>query len=381
MKRLKDRLDPKYLKISLYVIFSAVIVFIICLILFHSKGFFGGVWRVIKAVLGPVILGGVICYLLSPISDFLVRHLNGKSEKEKGWVRPVAVVLTILFVLIIIIVLVMLLGSFIVNGLKSFSLEDIKLFLESIKNQFAQYSSGVQTSVAGLKLPFDNLENMFSGFIASIGGSIANTLASIPKAATTVLFSVIFAIYFLLDGRRIGDYLKRAIRILSSEKTRRRTKMLLEDADKVFSGYIRGKILDAFVLAIITSVAFTIAGVPYAIVTGVFIGVVIIVPYVGSVVSYLILLLAYLIEGDFSRIWVGLIILTIILVFEAYILCPKLISQSIVIHPLLIIVALIAGGAVGGLVGMLIAIPIVALIKVEFDRYLDRKEQSSRAGA
>jgi len=57
------------------------------------------------------------------------------------------------------------------------------------------------------------------------------------------------------------------------------------------------------------------------------------------------------------------------------VICPKLMNRSILIHPLLVIVALIAGGAVGGVVGMLIAIPVMALLKIRFDRFLERREK------
>ena len=375
MKRFRDRFDPKFMKVSKYVIFSAVVIFIICLILYNAQGFFGDVWRVIKAVLVPIAYGAVICYLLTPITNFLARRLNGKSETQKGWVRPVAVVLTILIVLALIIGLILLLGGFLVNGLKSISFNDISGFFSAIKEEFSGFAEGIEKLLRDLNISSDNLESIVSKLISGIGGFIADLFASLPKAATTILFAVIFSIYFLLDGKRIGDYLKRVFKALSGEKTRNRFRVFLQDADNVFSGYIRGKILDAIVIAVITSAAFSIARVPYAVVAGVFTGVVIIIPYVGSVVSYLILFLAYLVKGDFSGIWVALIILTVILVFEAYILCPKLISKSIVIHPLLIIVALIAGGAVGGLIGMLIGIPVVALIKIEFDRYIERREQ------
>ena len=375
MKRLKNKIDQKYLRISLYVIVSAVIIFILCLILFHSQVFFANVWHTIKAVLGPLVYGAVVCYLLTPVTNFLIRLLKGKKEEQKGWVRPVAVVLTILFVLIVIDAILLLLGLFVYHGIKSIHIEDISQLFESVKNEIARFSEGIMEKIEGFEMPIDNLESILSNAIGNAGGSIANTIGNIPKVASTILFSVIFSVYFLLDGKRIGTYLNRVFQILSSEKSRDKLKILAQDADNVFSGYIRGKILDALILGVVTSIAFAIAGVPYAVVTGIFIGIVNLVPYVGNVVSYVILLLAYLVSGSFSKIWIGLLILTVILVIDAYVLCPKLLNRSIMIHPLLIIAALIAGGAIGGLVGMLIAIPVVAFLKLQFDRYLEKKEQ------
>ena len=378
MKRFKD---SKYLKISLYVIISAVIIFILCLIFFHSQGFFSNVWRVIKAVLGPLVCGAIICYLLTPITNFLIRIINGKSGKQRRWARPVAVTLTILFVLAVISGILLLMGLFVYNGIKSIQIENITQLFDAIKAEIARFSEGIKEKIAGFELPIDNLENILSNAIGNAGGSLANTIGNIPKTASTILFTVIFSIYFLLDGKRIGEYLKRVTTALIPEKGRNKMKVLAQDADNVFSGYIRGKILEALLLGIVTSIAFSIAKVPYALVTGIFIGIVNLVPYIGNIVSYVVVLLAYLVSGDFSKIWIALVILTVILVIDAYVVCPKLLNRSIMIHPLLIIVALIAGGAIGGVVGMLIAIPVMAFFKIQFDRYLEKREQKSDAEA
>ena len=374
MKRLRDRINPKYVRICIYVIISAVIIFALCLFVYHGQGFFGKVWSVVKAVLGPIVFGALICYLLSPITNFLIRLLNGKEKEIKRWVRPVSVLLTILFIFLIIAGLMLLLGLFIYKGVTSISISDIGALIEKVRNELNQFSAGIQNMISGLKLPIDNLEGILSNALGSATGSISSILGSIPKAASTILFTIIFSIYFLLDGKRVGGYLKRICKALVKKERLQKLDQLIQDADRVFSGYLRGKILDALILGVVSSVAFLIAGVPYALEAGIFTGVVNLVPYVGNVISYVILILAYLVGGNFSQVWIGLIILTVILVADAYVLCPKLLNRSIMIHPLLVIVALIAGGAIGGLVGMLIAIPVVAFLKLQFDRYLKQRE-------
>ena len=105
------------------------------------------------------------------------------------------------------------------------------------------------------------------------------------------------------------------------------------------------------------------------------------IPYVGYAIGYVILVLAYLVGGIFPEAWIGVILLTVVQTADAYWICPKLMNRSIMIHPLLVIVALIAGGAVGGIVGMLIAIPAMALLKIRFDRFLERREKMKAEAA
>ena len=375
MKRIKDRIDPKYLKISIYAAISVTVTFALCLILLRSQGFFADAWNIIKTVFTPVIIGAVICYLLTPITDRLIRLLSGKDKEAKPWVRPVAVILTILLILAVVVGLIFLLSLFVYRGIRAISLEELRQLIVSAKNELAAFYKAIQDTISGLELPAGRLESILGDLIENVGEWISDVIAALPKTAATALFATVFSIYFLLDGKRVADYLRHAFAVICRESTVRKTKQFAQDADRVFSGYLRGRILDSLILGTALAVAYRIAGVPYAFIVGILTGVVNLIPYVGYVIGYVILLLAYLVGGNFPEVWIGIIVLTVIQTADAYWICPKLMNRSIMIHPLLVIVALIAGGAVGGIVGMLIAIPVMALVKLRFDRFLERKEK------
>ena len=374
-KRIKDRVDPKYLKISVYAVLSVTAAFSLCLILFRAQPFFAGAWNLIKTVLTPVIIGAVICYLLTPITDHMTRLLTGKGKDTKPWVRVLAVILTILLILAVIAGLIFILSLFVYRGIRAISMEELRHLILAAKNELTAFYKAIQDTISGLELPAGKLENIVSELFEAVGGWISDIIAGLPKAAANVLFATVFSIYFLLDGKRVGDYLRHAFSVLCRESTVEKTKLLAQDADRVFSGYLRGRILDSLILGTVLAVAYRIAHVPYAFIVGILTGVVNLIPYVGYAIGYVILLLAYLVGGVFPQVWIGLILLTVIQTVDAYVICPKLMNRSILIHPLLVIVALIAGGAVGGVVGMLIAIPVMALLKIRFDRFLERREK------
>ena len=374
-KRIKDRIDPKYLKISLYAAVSVTVTFALCLILLRAQSFFAAAWNLIKTVLSPVLIGAVICYLLTPITARLTQLLSGKKNEAKPWVRPVAVILTILLILAVVAGLVFLLSLFVYRGIRAISLEELRHLISAAKSELTAFYRAVQDTISGLELPAGRLEDILSDLIENVGIWISEVIAGLPKAAASALFATVFSIYFLLDGKRVGDYLRHAFSVLCRESTVRNTKQLAQDADKVFSGYLRGRILDSLILGVVLAVVYRIAGVPYAFIIGILTGVVNLIPYVGYAIGYVILVLAYLVGGIFPEAWIGVILLTVVQTADAYWICPKLMNRSIMIHPLLVIVALIAGGAVGGIVGMLIAIPVMALVKLRFDRFLERKEK------
>ena len=380
-KRIREKLDPKYLKISVYAVISVAAAFTLCMILFRSQAFFAAAWNIIKTVLTPVIIGAVICYLLTPITDRMMRLLTGKGKETKPWVRLLAVILTILLIFAVVAGLIFLLSLFVYRGIRAISMEELRHLISAAKNELAAFYRAIQETISGLELPAGKLENILTEVFESIGTWISDIVSGLPKAAATTLFATVFSIYFLLDGKRVGDYLRHAFSVLCRESTVQKTKQLAQDADRVFSGYLRGRILDSLILGTVLAAAYRIADVPYALIVGALTGVVNLIPYVGYVIGYVILLLAYLVGGNFPQVWIGIIILTVVQTVDAYVICPKLMNRSILIHPLLVIVALIAGGAIGGVFGMLIAIPVVALLKIRFDRFLERKEKMKAEAA
>jgi predicted PurR-regulated permease PerM len=124
-----------------------------------------------------------------------------------------------------------------------------------------------------------------------------------------------------------------------------------------------------------------VIGVPNGTVVGVLTGCGNLIPYVGPVIGYLTLALVCIPTGAWTKLIAGAIVLAILLFVDGNIINPRLLSSNVMVHPLLVVAALIGGGAVGGFVGMLIAVPTAALIKIQFDRYLERREARLKAEA
>jgi predicted PurR-regulated permease PerM len=100
---------------------------------------------------------------------------------------------------------------------------------------------------------------------------------------------------------------------------------------------------------------------------------------VGPILGYGAIILFCVITGEFGKLVLGLILMAIIMFIDGNVINPKLLSASVEVHPLLVVAALIAGGAVGGFLGMIIAVPTAALIKLYFERFLVKREQSLAA--
>lgn len=366
MRKFRDSIDRRYLKVATYVVVSALAIICLGLLLYHSGKFWLGVWEVITAVVTPLLLGLLFSYLLHPVVKFIERHLSQNLKESTR--RNVSVAITMLVLAAVVVLLLYLALSTLVEQIDKIRFEDLGAILDQLSGQYQGF----------FKLLEGQLDKM--GFsVDAISERITSLLSGTPEILTTSLFTIIFTIYFLVDGKNISAYWKRAFHILLSEKAQATCRMLRDDARRVFSGYLRGQAVDALVVGVTLSILLTIVGVPYGAVIGVLTGLGNLIPYVTGFVGYGSLILACFATSDLNSLIAGAICIAVVLLIDSNVINPRLLGSAIKVHPLLVIVSLIAGGAVGGILGMLVAVPCGAFIKVQFDRYLDRRAASASA--
>ena len=360
MINLDEYRDKKYTKIAGYVIVTAVIIFFLCILISMSGGFFQKLFHVIGLVLKPIITGGVIAYLVEPVVQWI--------QKKLKFSRNVAVIGTIAVIVLLILGLLLMAIFFLGHQISSINFNDIGEVIGSFKDQLNEISLKVQKWFESHSID-----------IKAITGGISNVISGITGTASDIFFALICAVYFLLDSDKISGYWDRVKNILIKKDTQDKVHEILMDADKCFSGYIRGQFLDAILVGVFTTIAMLICRVPYPFVIGLLTGFGNLIPYVGPVVGFVTLFVVCLIENAWTKLLIGGIVLAVLLFVDGNIINPKLLSSNIEVHPLLVFAAMIAGSAVGGLVGMLVAVPLAALLKIEFDKYLDRKEAEKKA--
>ena len=186
----------------------------------------------------------------------------------------------------------------------------------------------------------------------------------------------------MIDGTMIVNYLNKVMYALFNNKVNNKVHSFLNDADEVFSGYIRGQLLDAIVMMIMIGLTLSLCGVQFGVVIGILAGFGNLIPYLGPIIAYVATGIVCVINGEFQRMIVAIIILFIIQTIDGNYIGPKLLSNAIEVHPLLVIIFLIFGSAIGGFLGLLLAVHVGALIKLLFVRYIDsrvaKKEQEER---
>ena len=357
--------DSKYLKISIYAGATVLVTAVALMLLYLTGGVWAKLWAVFMAILKPLIVGVVLCYLLLPIVNWFEKLFT--KGGPKSWARLVAVILTYVLILLAILILLALIILTMYKSFSAISIEGIKSFFLSLSKDVSGFEQLIKDLMKGIGLPVDKLPGIFGSLVSGIAGFFS-----------LLLFGVIFSVYFLLDGQRIGTYLRRVFTAFAGQKNNEDLTLFLDDVDQVFSGYIRGQFLDAIIVAVITSAGLSIVGVPSAIVVGIFTGLGNLIPYFGPVVGYVATAIVCIPGGNWKEMIIGFVMIAVLMFVDGNIINPRLLSNSIEVHALLVIAALLGGGVIGGLVGMIVAVPIAALLKLQLDRYLEKKEKKEK---
>ena len=335
-------------------------IFVMGLIIYFFSSEAKNILGFIVAILGPLVLGMALAYLLEPLVEFFENRVfyNVKNEKKA---RVISVAVTFTMILIVVILILLALIMTVTRSIDKIEIKDLTEFVNMITNDFSKFWASVEEQLA-----------KFNINLGSIGTILSNIFNNVSSGASTLLFANIFAIYFLLDSH-IADYWGEVLKVFTSEETRAKLAEFSKDADRVFSGYIRGQSIDAFIVGALVTVALLILRVPYAMVIGLLTGIGNLIPYVGPIIGFASLAIVAISEGSMFHLAAGGAILGLVMAIDGNIINPKLLSDNVEIHPVLVLVALIAGGEIGGVLGMLLAVPCAALIKLQFERFVERK--------
>ena len=386
MNFFKDKINKKYFEISMYVIFTCIVIFLLSRFTDQLPVIAkttGSALKWVGAILKPVIIGFIIAYLLFPMLERLEGLLwKIKPLKKKKSVRGLAVALQGVIILVGLFIVVSLLVSVITKQARAANSEDIiegiKTYANSINELYRELIDRLDKlniNSAEIKSSVDTFTNNLGKYMLNLSSQLGNLAGNLKDGLATALFALIFSIYFLLDMPKLKKYWGRVLGIILPEKVKTTLDTLIKDADKVFSGYIRGQAIDAFMVGVVVSVVFSIIGIQYAIVIGLLIGLGNLIPYMGPIVGYSSIVIVGIATSDYKSMVIAAIALLIIQAIDGNLIYPKLLSTSVNIHPMIVIISLTVGASIGGLVGMIVAVPTGALVKVWFERLINIAEK------
>ena len=381
--KFRQNLDPKYTRISLYVILTAAAIYLLMKLADNFGNILiaiGNGMNWINVLIKPLAWGFVISYILFPITEFWEKRLqNLKCFKKKGKsARGVSVAITSVIAIAAIVLLLSVIISTITSNIQLINFNDIEGMINSVASTMNSFYDTVNSQLTKLNISSDQLNSYLqdagdyiAGWFKLAGNNLQSSIYHMKDFFTNALFAIIFGVYFMLDGKGLMAYWNRVLKAVFSKRFDRFFHLFISDADRVFSGYIRGQLIDALFMMVSVSISLSLVGVKFAVIIGTLTGIGNLIPYVGPFVAYISTISVCILNGDWKKLIIALIVLLVLQTIDGNVINPKLLSANISIHPMLVIASLIIGSAIGGIIGMLLAVPVGALIKIQFERGID----------
>lgn len=360
----------KYLKGALkYIdlIIAVVIAFIVIKLVDNYKDFINiVVWAL--SIVSPFICALIIAYILNPIMNFF--------EKRFKFNRAISLLITYTIIIAAIIIT----GVYLIPIIYENILE-LTRNIPSIASQFEDWyyqlmnDENIKSIITSKQLldSFDPAKlitkvNMFlSGLLTLLVSKIFVFTSSFIKW----VFGFLLSIYILSDKEKFQNVGRRIAYLIFRDKAGGELLEFLSNINKMIYLYIGIKAVDSLIIGILAFIGLTIIGSPYAILLALVVGITNMIPYLGPFIGMVVSGIVNLFISPFKAVIV-VVFLLLLQQFDSWILEPRLVSGKVGLSPFLIILAVMIGGNLYGMVGIILSVPIMAVIKIYIEKWTNK---------
>lgn len=310
------------------------------------------VLAILTSLFMPLLIAGFLFYLLNPIVRLL----------ERIRVKRIYGISLVMILLIGVVVLTVLLGipmlveqtSLLIAGIPEF-INELDFYFHKLAEEPYMAQVDFDTILMNIDVWLRNLgSNLLSGVMTSVG--------SVIQSLTDFLFMFItipvILFYMLYDGHKFPKYIEN----VSPEKYKKYSKELVLKINDTIASYISGKGMASLLVGVILFIMYTLGSIPYAFLLSVFAAITNFIPYVGPYLGAAPAIVVGLIDSPGKALLAAVFVL-IVQQLDGNLFTPFLVGKSLSIHPLTVILILLASANIAGLLGMLIGVPVFAIIK------------------
>ena len=319
-----------------------LIAFIVLLVLIRNQ---------LLTIITPFIVALVIAYILNPVVLWLQRH---KIKR----ILSVLIIYLVFFGLIFVLI--------------SQLLPVVISEVDRLAGQIPRYTSQAQDLIRNFNEATDRMElpesvqDALDLSLRNLERSLVDTLTRIPeltgnlaRAIFNIVLILILTFYLLKDFSLIKDTLQSIV----PHKSRSRARKILHEIDHSLGNYIRGQLLICSIIGFSSYLGLLFLGVEFALILGIIAGITNIIPYFGPFIGAIPAIIVAILQSPALALKVA-IVFTIIQQVESHLIAPQILGKSMGLHPVVVIMALIAGGQFFGILGMIVAVPVVAVVRI-----------------
>ena len=375
--------NRQYTTIAVYAVL-VVIASLVCYNVLHNFTSYKAAFRQLIGILLPVIYGFSIAFVLNPVERFFEKKVWGRISREKlspKWNKGLSVFSTYIVAFLVIgiflsVVIPQVTASIagIVSNLSDY-LGRVTGWLNSLFEMLPKEELFQET----LKKINESAQAILEAFYSWLSASlpmVLNATKNLTTGLTNLILGVIISIYFLFGKERFLAQIKKALYALFPEDFVKRLVDVTHTSNRIFSGFISGKLLDSLIIGILCFVGMSLFRMPMAMLVSVIVGVTNVIPYFGPIIGAVPSALIVFLIDPIKALWFVFFVICL-QQFDGNILGPRILGDSIGMPAFWVIFSILLFGGYFGVFGMFVGVPTFAVIysifKIWMEGRLERK--------
>jgi len=341
----------------------------ITLLIIYTVDFFKSAVSLLVHLIFLIVLSVSFAYLIQP----LVGLISGTFEKLTGgrtMSRSISIAIAYLLIFSTLGIGIAALAPLASDQAREFG-EKLPSYAITVQERFNKINTRYRYSVP--KGVQENITGKLSEFGGGITSSIGEFLLGLVTYVPWLILIPILAFFFLKD---INLFRVSLLRLLPHGDWRTRVELILEDFNQTLAAYARAQLISCFLIGLLCTAGFYLIGLNYAVLLGILAGIFEFVPLIGPLtVAVIVVITASFSENPWVALYAA-IFLIVLRIMQDYVIYPRIVREGIHLHPLAIIMSVLAGEQIAGIAGVFISIPVVALITVLYKHILEHSSSS-----
>jgi predicted PurR-regulated permease PerM len=334
-----------------------LLVFLIIYIGSQITFFFRPVVVAFEALFTSFLIAGILYYLIYPLSDWLSNHKVP---------RPLAIIIVFLIIIGLLTLFVLAIGPILVAEFTKLivslpdQVENLKRLLENLENN-PLVARFLDIDAFDLNNLTDRLTSMASAAVTGIVVSITNVIDFLTGIFTTMII-VPFLLYYMLNEKG-KNLIPDAVNKLAPEKYAANINRALAEMNKMLASYVQGLSMVCLVVGILAYIGFLIIGLEFALILSIFIMITNVVPFLGPFIGAIPAAFVGLLDSPLLMLQV-IVVIVILQQLEGLVISPQIMGHKLSLDPLAIILIVLVAGRLGGLLGIILAVPTFTVLKI-----------------
>lgn len=370
-------------KISTKKIIGLIVLAAVLLVISQNLNVLFDAIGLIFSVITPIIAGGCIAFVINlPMSFFerlFKRKLNFRKKKFLNAIaRPLSFLISLIILCFVIFMILVIILPEVANTILTISnsvpgyINNIINFSKDMYDKYPQIATALENFQINWTEISRTLLNILKASAEALVGSTFIIASNVVGGITSFFLSFVMAIYILFQKEKISYHAKRAIKAFLPKKWAKHVLRVATLTSKTFSRFLAGQCIEALILGTLVFIGMSIFGFPYALMISVLIAVSSFIPmfgiYVASGFGAILIALQNPIQGILF-----FVMFVIIQQIEGNLIYPHVVGNSVGLSPIVVLTAIIVGGGLFGFVGMIISVPLSAVLCVLYKDYISRR--------